>query len=413
MSIEKPFYIDGLDNKKISYGNFFSDLANIKEFSPLCKQDSIYGYFVNISASLLSGIPITLLDSDLSETEIQNLCGKRDLYAPKHIRIPEFHSFGEFLNAIKSGENTWICTLFSSGTTGRPKRIDHSLKSLARHVKISPKHSGDIWGFAYNPTHIAGLQVFFQAVFNANTIVRLFGLSANSLLKTIEGESVTHISATPTFFRMLPDSTSAIPQVRAITSGGEKFDAHAMKKLGRIFPNARITNIYASTEMGTVLASDGDVFTPKANTAGLLKIVNGELWIHQSLAGSSEDIIPSGEWYNTGDCVEIISEEPLSFKFTSRKNEIINVGGYNVNPNEVEQALQEIDGIRAARVFAKKNSILGNIVCAEIVPSGGGADEASIRASLSKRLQPFKIPRIIKFVDALKFTKTGKLSRKP
>ena len=82
MSIEKPFYIDGLDNKKISYGNFFSDLANIKEFSPLCKQDSIYGYFVNISASLLSGIPITLLDSDLSETEIQNLCGKRDLYAP-------------------------------------------------------------------------------------------------------------------------------------------------------------------------------------------------------------------------------------------------------------------------------------------------------------------------------------------
>ena len=88
-------------------------------------------------------------------------------------------------------------------------------------------------------------------------------------------------------------------------------------------------------------------------------------------------------------------------------------GGYNVNPNEVEQALQEIDGIRAARVFAKKNSILGNIVCAEVVPSGGGADEASIRASLSKRLQPFKIPRIIKFVDALKFTKTGKLSRKP
>lgn len=176
---------------------------------------------MNISASLLSGIPITLLDSDLSETEIQNLCGKRDLYAPKHIRIPEFHSFGEFLNAIKSGENTWICTLFSSGTTGRPKRIDHSLKSLARHVKISPKHSGDIWGFAYNPTHIAGLQVFFQAVFNANTIVRLFGLSANSLLKTIEGESVTHISATPTFFRMLPDSTNAIPQVRAITSGGE------------------------------------------------------------------------------------------------------------------------------------------------------------------------------------------------
>ena len=121
----------------------------------------------------------------------------------------------------------------------------------------------------------------------------------------------------------------------------------------------------------------------------------------------------SGEWYNTGDCVEIISENPLSFKFLSRKNEIINVGGYNVNPNEVEQALMEIDGIRAARVFAKKNSILGNIICAEVVSESGELDETSIRKRLSNRLQAFKIPRIIKFVETLKSTNTGKLSRKP
>ena len=86
-------------------------------------------------------------------------------------------------------------------------------------------------------------------------------------------------------------------------------------KLSKAFPSARISNIYASTEMGSVLASKGDIFTPDENTKKLLQIKDGELWIHKSLAGESENITLSGEWYNTGDCVEIISENPLSFKF--------------------------------------------------------------------------------------------------
>ncbi len=413
MNIEKLFYIDDLDNKKISYKRFFSDLSGISEISVLCKKNSIYEYFLYISASLISQTPIVLLDSDLSESEIKELCGNGGFLQKNNVTIPEIKSFEEFLSLVKAGASSWTCTLFTSGTTGTPKRISHSLKSLARQAKISPKHSDDVWGFAYNPTHIAGLQVFFQALFNANTIVRLFGIPAKALIETIQKEAITHISATPTFFRMLPAPDRPIQSVRAITSGGEKFDARAMEKLSKAFPSARIHNIYASTEMGSVLASKGDIFTPDENTKKLLQIKDGELWIHKSLAGKSENIALSGEWYNTGDCVEIISENPLSFKFLSRKNEIINVGGYNVNPNEVEQALMEIDGIRAARVFAKKNSILGNIICAEIVSESGELDETSIRKRLSNRLQAFKIPRIIKFVETLKSTNTGKLSRKP
>lgn len=413
MNIEKLFYIDDLDNKKISYKRFFSDLSGISEISVLCKKNSIYEYFLYISASLISGTPIVLLDSDLSDSEIKELCGNGNLLQKNDVNIPQIKSFEEFFNLIKTGASSWTCTLFTSGTTGIPKRISHSLKSLARQAKISPKHSDDVWAFAYNPTHIAGLQVFFQALFNTNTIVRLFGLPAKELIETIQRESITHISATPTFFRMLPAPEKPIQSVRAITSGGEKFDARAMEKLSKAFPSARISNIYASTEMGSVLASKGDIFTPDENTKKLLQIKDGELWIHKSLAGESENITLSGEWYNTGDCVEIISENPLSFKFLSRKNEIINVGGYNVNPNEVEQALMEIDGIRGARVFAKKNSILGNIICAEVVSESEKLDESSIRKHLSNRLQAFKIPRIIKFVETLKSTNTGKLSRKP
>ena len=198
MNIEKLFYIDDLDNKKISYKRFFSDLSGISEISVLCKKNSIYEYFLYISASLISQTPIVLLDSDLSESEIKELCGNGGFLQKNNVNIPQIKSFEEFLSLAKAGASSWTCTLFTSGTTGTPKRISHSLKSLARQAKISPKHSDDVWGFAYNPTHIAGLQVFFQALFNANTIVRLFGLPAKTLIETIQKEAITHISAPPT-----------------------------------------------------------------------------------------------------------------------------------------------------------------------------------------------------------------------
>ena len=49
------------------------------------------------------------------------------------------------------------------------------------------------------------------------------------------------------------------------------------------------------------------------------------------------------EWYNTGDMIEVISENPLKFRFASRKNDIINVGGYNVNPLEVEEIISDVE----------------------------------------------------------------------
>ena len=141
----------------------------------------------------------------------------------------------------------------------------------------------------------------------------------------------------------------------------------------------------------------------------LIKIENGELLIHQSLMGNSEVI--TNEWYQTGDLVEIISENPVQFKFLSRKNEMINVGGYKVNPNEVEEIIRTIPGIKDVRVYAKSNSVLGNIICCEAVRSNNQLDETTIRSFLQKKLQEFKIPRMIRFVDEISMTRTGKLKR--
>ena len=100
------------------------------------------------------------------------------------------------------------------------------------------------------------------------------------------------------------------------------------------------------------------------------------------------------------------------FKFKSRKNELINVGGYKVNPQEVEEVINSIQGVRQSLVYGKANAILGNVLCAELqLDEGAQLTELDVRQQLQSRLQDFKIPRRIKFVEAFSLTRTGKLKR--
>ena len=50
------------------------------------------------------------------------------------------------------------------------------------------------------------------------------------------------------------------------------------------------------------------------------------------------------------------------FKFKSRKNELINVGGYKVNPGEVENVLLSIDGIQQVLVYGKSKFCVGQYI---------------------------------------------------
>ena len=175
-----------------------------------------------------------------------------------------------------------------------------------------------------------------------------------------------------------------------------------MRSLGKIFPNAKISNVYASTEYGSMFVSDGDVFTAPAGTA---KVVDGELFVLSALGGDS-----AARWYPTGDCVEVIGDNPLSFRFLARRCDFINVGGYKVNPAEVEDALRGLDAVSDARVYAIPNRILGNIVAADVV-CARPISEPELRKELLALLQNFKIPRIVNFVEALQKTRTGKTSR--
>jgi acyl-coenzyme A synthetase/AMP-(fatty) acid ligase len=412
--MDRPFVIDSVADETVGYDALArAVLGPTIHFRPRCRAARLAEGFINFVSALAADRDLTLVDADFSERELADL----GLDAPALAAVEavpavrQARDLSELLVQIRAACRTRI-TLFTSGSTGLPKAVSHALPNLCRALRVGDKHAADVWGFAYNPTHIAGVQVFLQVVFNQNSLVNLFQLPRERVLDLLREHRVTHLSATPTFYRLLLPADAPLPDVKAVTLGGERTDAALIERLRALFPNARFRNLYASTEAGTLLSAEGDLFSIPTELADRIQLRDGRLHLHRSLLGDFDGrAVAAGDWYDTGDVVEVASAEPLRFRIVSRDRDWVNVGGNKVNPAEVEMALAEHPQVREARVFGRANPVLGKILCAEVVPGNPPPGEPEIRQFLAARLQPFKVPRVIRLVPSIDKTRTGKLRR--
>lgn len=133
--------------------------------------------------------------------------------------------------------------------------------------------------------------------------------------------------------------------------------------------------------------TDGYLDNPSANAAGF-----------------------SGGWLRTGDIGRI--EPDGSLRLIGRVKEIINRGGAQVAPAEVEEALLSQPGVAEAAVFGVAHDTLGQDVAAAVVLSGAAASTASgLRGALFDLLSEYKVPSKILPVPELPKSPTGKLRR--
>lgn len=399
-----------IDNEKVyNYTDLLSSLNTTSQYYQLYKTADIYAYFVNLIQALIANKPLVLLDSDLNPSEIDGV-DESLVNVAENIEHSEYGSMKDVVTALQ--RSTSEITIFTSGTTGQPKKVIHTVSTLTRSVRIGDKYKGQIWAYAYNPTHMAGLQVFFQTFENLNTLINVFNKQRSEVYEFIDKYQVTHISATPTFYRLLLPYEKAYNSVERVTLGGEKSDQHLYDNIVKIFPKSKINNVYASTEAGSLFAAKGDCFQIPEKIRNMFAVVDDELLIHKSLLGRSDSFKFEGDYYHSGDLIEWVDKEQGLFRFKSRKNELINVGGYKVNPGEVENVLLSIEGVKQVLVYGKANSVLGNVLCADIqLEEGSTLTNVDIKKSLASQLQDFKIPRRIKFVEEFELTRTGKLKR--
>lgn len=325
----------------------------------------------------------------------------------KNLISKKISNYTELISNIK--ETNSAIRLTTSGTTGEPKIVNHTFESITTNIKISNNRKNDVWGFAYNPTKMAGYQVLFQALLNENTLVNLFKCDYKEITNRIVKYKITHISATPTFYKLLTSEEVLYPLVTQISFGGEGSDLNTQIKIKSKFPNAKVKNIYASTEVSSLFATNGDLFKIPLKYKNLVRIDSGKLLVHKNLVGKSESIVLNEDWYDTGDLIEAIDCD--TFKIIGRTDSLINVGGYKINLNFVESKISTLDYVNICKVYYKSNSLLGNIIICDLVLKSD-IKIFDIKKDMKNILNEYEIPTKINIVTEIEINENGKIARK-
>ena len=154
----------------------------------------------------------------------------------------------------------------------------------------------------------------------------------------------------------------------------------------------------------------------KINPGAEIKIVDGRLLIRGPMLLEGywgRETKDGNGWFDSGDLGHIDEEGYVYVK--GRAKDVILSGGDNVYPQEVEEALESIPGIKQALVLGKPDETWGAIVTALLVPEDKGRkpEATDIISGLSNVLATYKSPRLISWVPQLPVNASGKLNRRP
>lgn len=115
-------------------------------------------------------------------------------------------------------------------------------------------------------------------------------------------------------------------------------------------------------------------------------------------------------WLMTGDIASI--DEFGYVRIHERKKDMILVSGFNVYPNEVEDVLAHIPGVREVAVIGVADEHSGEVVKAFIVRDDQNLTETKIIKFAHEHLTPYKVPKYIEFRQELPKTNVGKILRR-
>jgi acyl-coenzyme A synthetase/AMP-(fatty) acid ligase len=331
----------------------------------------------------------------------------------------------------RAGEATeWI--LLTSGTTGTPKLVAHTLQSLGGALPTqAASATASVWSTFYDIRRYGGLQIYLRAVLTGSPLV--LASSGEPILEFLQraaAAGVTHISGTPSHWRRaLMSGEAALLKPQYVRLSGEVADQPLLDNLRAVYPSARIAHAFASTEAGVAFdVNDGLAgfpmdFIDHPSAEIELKVVDQTLRIRSGrnaarYLGSTPGVLVSEDGYvDTGDMVELVDGR---YYFRGRRGGVINVGGLKVYPEEVESVLNADPRVRMSLVRSRRSPITGAIVVADVVladpTSVAGADapdlvKNDLLDTCRRALAAHKVPAMLRFVPALEFTAAGKLVR--
>ena len=349
---------------------------------------------------------------------------------------------GDF-ETFATGADDPFAVIYTSGTTGRSKGAVLTHRSLMVDVQavsaVRQTDPGDVvlgvlpLFHIYGQTHSLNISIF------QGLTIRLWeAFDAQEVFTAIEEEKSTLLYAVPTMVNRLVELAArrapSRSSLRFCISGGASLPVEVLHRFEKHF-NATIYESYGLTEFSPTCVENPFGKQPRPGSIGLpipgfkVRIVNdgdddvvpgqvGELivsgeavmkeYLHQPEA-TAEAL--RGGWLHTGDLARM--DEDGYVYIVDRKKEMIIRGGYNVYPREIEEILYTHRDVLEAAVIGVPHSDLGEEIAAVIaLRPGGSATPEELRQYVKERLAPYKYPRIVKLVDELPKTATGKIFKR-
>jgi long-chain acyl-CoA synthetase len=343
----------------------------------------------------------------------------------------------------RAAEETFVFQ-FSSGSTGRPKRVPRThgqcIAEAGFYKGLGLTHEDRI--FSAIPlfhTYGMGASLFGGAASGATIVIledpHPFLLQRHRALELIERERATFFPGVPFNFRLMAEAPAGVDlsSLRLCYSAGTALPRASFEAFGERF-GVLVRQLYGSTETGMITAnvSDDPVSTFESVGAPVgdvrIEIVNdegaplpvgeiGEVAVESSAAteGYSDleeinrEAFRDGRFL-TGDLGRLDDDGLLYLE--GRKKLLIEVGGYKVDPIEVQDVIVAHPGISEAIVVGVAGEAEGEETVKAVVVPGEDTDEAELLAFCRERLANFKVPREVEFRDEIPKSPLGKVLRK-
>ena len=334
--------------------------------------------------------------------------------------------------------------LYTSGSTGRPKGVP--LSHRGQHWMVQVVSKGD------NSQHrliVAAPMYHMNALFNlkfaflnrAQVILQPV-FTAESYVKAIVDHRATWLTCVPTMMAMVANHLGDGPRpaefdgVTRLFMGSSPYSQALVDRVRALFPNARITNGYGTTEAGAAVYGPHPDGIPTPDEALGYPIPEGETRLVARDGGIVEGVgegilqmrnpatmrgyrdmpektaaaLRDGGWYHSGDVVR--RDENGFHYFVGREDDMFVCGGENIWPAEVERLLESHPSISQAVVVPVPDDIKQKLPVAFVtLRDGESLSEDAVKQWTIARGPAYQHPRHVFFVPAIPLAGTNKIDR--
>jgi len=355
-------------------------------------------------------------------------------------------------SAVDSSADDPALIIYTSGTTGNPKGALHAHRTLLGHmpgVELSHNLLGQDGDLIWTPADWAWIGGLVDVLFAAwqlgvPVVARRFDkFDPEAAFALMARHGVRNAFIPPTGLKMMRNVKDVRSRwdvrLRSLASGGESLGAELLDWACDTF-GVTINEFYGQTECNMTLSSCEALFPVKPGAIGKAapghvvaivddagqRVANGEIGniaVRQpdpvSFLGywnkpeaTREKFI--GDWLVTGD-TGCLDDEGY-FTFVGRNDDVITSAGYRIGPGPIEDCLIGHPAVRMAAVVGAPDPERTEVVKAYVVLNEGYAAGDDLTRDLQDhvrtRLAAHEYPRLVRYVESLPLTTTGKIIRR-